>query len=61
MKPTFKAYIASNFYTPAFDSAYGASEQSAIATVKRRNSPDWKDCHVWAVRIHENGQEERIN
>ena len=46
----FKAYIAANKYTKAFDFAYGETESSAIAAVKRKNSPDWKDCIVWAER-----------
>ena len=48
----YKAFIAGNKYTPAFDSAYGKTEQSAIAAVKRKNSPDWKDCCVWAKEIN---------
>ena len=60
MKTNFKAYIASNPETKAFDFATGKTAKSAIATVKRRNSPDWKDCCVWCVFIHPDGQEEKI-
>jgi len=56
----YKAYIAGNKYTPAFDHAYGKTTESAIAAVKRKNSPDWKDCTVWVVRVHEDGQEEKL-
>ncbi len=56
---TYKAYIAANKYSEAFDYAYGKSEASAKAAVKRKNSPDWKDCHVWVVYVR-NGGEERI-
>ena len=55
----YKAYIAGNRYSPAFDHAWGQTPESAIAAVKRRNSPDWRDCHVWTVYVHKDGQEER--
>jgi len=45
------AYIAGNRYTPAFDTAKGVTPESAIAAVKRRNRPDWRDCIVWSERI----------
>jgi hypothetical protein len=47
----FIAYIAGNKYTKAFDTARGVTAKSAIAKVKQRNSPDWKDCVVWAERF----------
>jgi hypothetical protein len=47
----YKAYIAANKHTPFFDSAVGKTEKSAIAAVKRKNSPDWKDCFVWVVPL----------
>ena len=40
----YKAYIAANKDTKAFDFALGTTKKSAIARVKRQNSPDWKDC-----------------
>jgi len=43
----YKAYIAANSHTPAFDYAYGKTPASAVAAVKRRNSPDWRDCIIW--------------
>lgn len=43
------ALIAGNRYSTAFDRAHGMTAASAIAAVKRRNSPDWKDCFVWAI------------
>lgn len=57
----YKAYIAGSNYSKAFDSDYGKTPQSAIAAIKRRNSPDWQDCAVWVVYVHDNGQEEKIN
>ena len=48
----YKAYIAANPYTKAFDFAYGKTAKSAAAAVKRKNSPDWKDCIVWVAYIH---------
>ena len=45
------AYIAGNRYTKAFDTAKGKTEESARAAVKRKNSPDWKDCFVWSERV----------
>ena len=56
----YKAYIAGNKESRAFDSAIGKTKESAIATVKRRNSPDWKDCCIWCVYVHDNGQEEKV-
>jgi hypothetical protein len=56
----YKAYIAGTPESNAFDYAYGKSKESAIAAVKRQNSPDWKDCIVWCVYVHKNGQEEKI-
>ena len=56
----YKAYIASTNESKAFDSAMGKTKESAIATVKRHNYPDWKDCSVWCVFVHEDGQEEKI-
>lgn len=45
------AYIAGNRYTKAFDTATGKTAASAIAAVKRKNSPDWRDCCIWAERV----------
>ena len=56
----YKAYIAANKDTKAFDFALGTTKKSAIARVKRQNSPDWKDCLVWCVYVHENGEEEKV-
>jgi len=51
MKTTYKAYIAANKYTKAFDTAFGKTATSAIGAVKRKNCPDWRDCYVWVVQI----------
>jgi len=57
----YKAYIASGKGTQStFDSATGKTKGSAIGAVKRKNSPDWKDCYVWCVLLHENGTEEQL-
>ena len=56
----YKAYIAGTNESKDFDSAFGKTKESAIATVKRRNSPSWKDCCVWCVYVHEDGQEEKL-
>jgi len=56
----YKAYIASTKVSKAFDSAFGKTKESAIATIKRRHSPNWKDCCVWCVYVHDDGQEEKI-
>lgn len=60
MKTTknYKAYISANKETKPFDSAMGVTEKSAIAAVKRANSPDWQDCVTWVVYVHDDGQEE---
>jgi len=60
MKTNYKAYIAANRESEAFDFAYGKTATNAIAAVKRQNSPDWQDCVIWAVYVHENGQEEKL-
>jgi len=56
----YKAYIASTNESKAFDSAFGKTKESAIAAIKRLNSPDWKDCYVWCVYVHADGKEEKI-
>lgn len=56
---SFKAYIAANKWTPAFDSAMGKTPDSARAAIKRKNSPDWKDLYIYVVYVHPDGQEER--
>lgn len=56
----YKAYIASTNESKAFDSATWKTKESAIAAVKRRNSPSWGDCCVWCVYVHADGQEETI-
>ena len=56
----YKAYIAGTRESKAFDYAYGITKGSAITAVKRKNSPDWKDCYVWCVYIHADGQEENV-
>ena len=45
----YTAYIAGNKHSVAFDEAKGQTETSAVAAVKRKNSPDWQDCCVWVV------------
>lgn len=57
----YKAYIASNKYTTAFDCAFGSHPTSAISAVKRKNSPDWRDLYIWCVCIDENGNERGLN
>ena len=59
-KKNYKAYIASTNESKAFDSAMGKTKESAIAAIKRRNSQSWKDCCVWCVYVHADGQEEKI-
>jgi len=56
----YKAYIAGTKESIAFDSATGKTKESAIAAIKRRNSPDWKDCVTWCVYVHADGREEKI-
>ena len=48
----YKAYIAANEHTSYFDCAYGKTANGAIAAVKRKNSPSWKDCHIWVKPIN---------
>ncbi len=56
----YKAYIAANIYTPAFDSEIQKSKSQATRVLKQRNSPDWKDCVVWVVAILNNGEEFKV-
>jgi hypothetical protein len=57
---TKKNYISGSKESPAFDSAIGKTAKSAIAAVKRHNSPDWHDCHIWVVYVHTDGSEEAV-
>ena len=54
----YRAYIAANNDTPAFDFCDSETRQGAKAAVKRRNSPDWRDCVVWSVYIMPGGIEQ---
>ena len=56
----YKAFIAGTKESKAFDSAYGETKKAAIASVKRKNSPDWKDCCIWCAYVHENGVLEKL-
>jgi hypothetical protein len=62
MKTTknYKAYVAANKETTAFDSIMGKTEKSAMAAAKRKYSKDAKDLYFWVVYVYENGQEEKI-
>ena len=59
-KKNYKAYIAANKYSGAFDHSFGETKEGAIAAIKRRNGPDYKDCHAWCVYVHDDGQEEKV-
>lgn len=52
----YRALIATNGHTKFFDLAYGKTPQSAIAAIKRKNSPDWQDCKIWVQELMDNGQ-----
>lgn len=54
----FKAYIAANKFSAAFYFEFGDTAATAIAAVKIANK-DWRDCYIWCVYIHEDGQEEK--
>ena len=56
----YKAFIAGTKESKAFDSAWGKTKKAAIAAVKRKNSPDWKDCCIWCAYVHENGVLEKL-
>ena len=56
----YKAYISGTRESKAFDYSYGVTRETAIAAVKRKNSPDWQDCYIWVVYKHEDGQEETL-
>lgn len=59
LKP-YKAYVAANKETNAFDSIMGKTAKSAIASAKRKYGKNAKDLHFWVVCVHENGQEEKM-
>jgi len=51
----FRARIASNRFSSAFDTSYSSvSTASAMSNLKRKN-PAWKDCYVWAEILEDNG------
>ena len=56
----YKAFIAGTKESAPFDYAYGKTKSTAIAAVKRENSPDWKDCCIWCAYVHENGALETL-
>lgn len=56
----YKAYVAANKETTAFDSIMGKTAKSAMTAAKRKYSKDAKDLCFWVVFVHENGQEEKI-
>ena len=60
MKKRYKAYIAANRDSEAFDSCMGVTPESATRSIKRKNSPGFKDCFIWVVYIHLSGEEEKI-
>lgn len=60
-KKRWKAYIASEGQEVAFASGYGKTATSAVAALKRRYSPYWREMLIWACYIHDNGAEERYS
>jgi hypothetical protein len=46
---TYTAHIAGNKHTWEFDTAKGETLETAVAALKRKNSPDWKDCCIWVT------------
>jgi len=56
---SYKAYIASNKDTVAFDSVISSTPKKAIGIIKRRNK-GWRDCCIWVVYLHNNGEEQKI-
>lgn len=56
----YKAYIAANKQTPAFDNIISNTSKSAMAAAKRKYSKNAKDLCFWVVYVHETGQEEKL-
>jgi hypothetical protein len=56
----YKAYISNTKESKAFDNVFGKTKENAISAIKRRHSLSWRQCCVWCVYIHENGQEEKV-
>ena len=57
----FKAYIATNQYTKAFDqSRLFKKPESAMRSIKARNPRGWRDCCVWVVYVNADGSEQRF-
>lgn len=52
----YKAYIAANPYSVAFDSAYGTTTGRAIGALKRKTGRDWVDCYIWVEQLQDNGE-----
>jgi len=59
-KKNYLAFIAGTKESKAFNRAWGKTKETAIAAVKRQNSPAWEDCIVWCVYVHDDGQMERM-
>ena len=56
----FKAYVAANEETPAFDCVFSQSKDSGEKELRTRIGKDAKDLFFWTVYVHENGEEEKL-
>jgi hypothetical protein len=56
----YKAYVSANKETSAFDSVPGSSKEAALSSAKKKYNKDKKDLFFWAVYVHDNGSEEKL-
>jgi hypothetical protein len=55
MDKDYRALIASNKYSQAFDVVYSSTPGNAIGSLKRKYR-DWTDCCIWIERKQNNGE-----
>lgn len=48
-KKKYTAHISHNRHSFSFDGTTGRTPESAARALKRKNSPDWRDCCIWVT------------
>ena len=56
----FKAYVAANEETPAFDCIYSQTESGAEKELREKIGKYANSLFFWTVFVHETGQEEKL-
>lgn len=60
-KLKYKAYVAANIESPAFDYAYSISQEDAEKSLKNKIGNDSSDLLFWTVFVHPDGEEEKFS